>query len=215
MVRAHAALRIYLEGEGGLSYREVGEQMGVSTQRAHTLVKRALERLAEDTQNLAKVWLARQLELHQLVLRETWNIVTKPCPLCEGTLKVKTENFPGDWVGMESDGVTPIFAEPGTPCPRCEMTGFHYGASTRMQAMDRHERACGHVAKLLGLYAPDRVDLNMRVSWREELAGLSDEDIDIMLLEYARDARAGALRTGYVRAAIDAAPRKDSGADRT
>jgi DNA-binding CsgD family transcriptional regulator len=187
-VRQHQALELYLRS--GMSYSAVAAELGVTRQTVHVLVRRALERLAEDTQDLARVWLQRQLLQHQLVLGAAWAIVEKPCGMCSGTCEVTREEYPGDWVGMNEDG-TPVYTPVGAPCPRCDSTGYHYGYQARMQAMDRHERACGHVARLLGLYAPERHDHTHRLgTWREELAALADEEIDTMLLEYARDAHA-------------------------
>lgn len=217
-VRDHEALNLYMRH--GMSYREVGAELGVTGRAAYDLVRRALERIQQDNENLAQVWLARQLEFHHLVMREAWAIVEKPCPVCAGAGMLDADNIERArvWVGMNPDG-TPAYDDAGDEvqradgmpvpligrqCPRCDGAGYQHGAGTRLQAMDRHERACSHVAKLLGLYAPERHDHRHTVhSWRDELAQYSDEEIEIMLLEQTRRARAAAAGTAYVADVVE------------
>lgn len=193
MLRSHEALTHYMQG--GMSYREVAAAMNVSAQRAYVLVERALERINEDTANMARLLLARQIEAHQMVMRTSWDIVSAPCAFCKGACTLTDENTTR-LKAIDSENKM-VFE--GAPCPYCRASGYLYAAAVRLAAMDRHERACGHVAKLLGLYAPERRSLHVQVSWREELSELSDEDIDRMLQEYAREAAAAVEGTAYVR----------------
>lgn len=175
--RRRDLLQLYVQ-HPAWTYYDLGQAVGLSAHRVGELVREALQRAAEDESNLAAVALARSIKLHQAVMEAAWEIVTRGCSKCAGQGTVLDEENPRT---MDNNGK---IIENRVPCTLCDhSSGYAYPYQARLGAMDRHQRAQVEMAKLLRLYEPDT--LNINVNYRSDLANLPEQELARMLDEYA------------------------------
>lgn len=156
-LRAARAVALYVEG--GLTYAEIGRELGLSCQRVHQIIGVALKEAAERRRDLAEFALERALAVIDAIMREAWEILLRKCDQCGGDEKRRAQ------------------------CWACERTGYFYRVEDRFAAFDRYARGQDRRIKLLGLEGTVRAQPAASPSrdFYAELQALSDEELDAEL----------------------------------
>ena len=159
--------------DAGASYTEIGASLGISRQHAHRLVQRELDLIRAETREHAESYRVRELSRCDSVIREATRTMMAQCRTCKGQ-------------GMlYPDGPVSLPGEE-TECNDCAGTGKRYGIDWRLKAMDRVMRAVSERAKMLGLYAPEKLALTDSAGHdfiSRELATMTEADLDAELAQ--------------------------------
>lgn len=174
--RRKETLDLYLQ-HPSWTYYDLGKAVGLSAHHVGVLVREALAQAAADEHNLAQLALVRAIKLHQQAMDAAWEIVVRQCTRCKG----KGEQVDEEKGRTLSDDGVVVTAM--APCGLCEYSsGYAYPYNARLGAIDRHQKALTELSKLLRLYEPETVNIN--VNFRADLAALPEPELKRMLDDY-------------------------------
>jgi hypothetical protein len=175
---------LVLKTEGHLTFSEIGTRLGVTRQRAHQLFTEALQDVVSERRELAEYALDEELLLIAMEIRHMVEIAARPCDVCSGEAVTKVEVCP-TCLGLKKDlgsdekcsqchgqGIV------GDWCQACNRTGCFYDPDERMKAIDRIQRSSDRRAKLLGLYAAQKIELPFDRDFYADLERLPNEELD-------------------------------------
>jgi hypothetical protein len=197
---------IYQLKTAGLTYAQIAARFGVArpvVSRAHR--KLQAEALADLRSTvIEEVFYANKeaAEARRIALSE---IVWQPCRVCDGSGDASYAACPmchRGGVVVDADG-QPVLDAKGEPkqCPKCEGrlelriahrdtdlcghcqgTGYNSWQSVRLKALEELARVDDHQAKLWGLYAPERIGINLRVAheipFLAEVVNVTDDELE-------------------------------------
>jgi predicted transcriptional regulator len=154
----------------GLTFEEIGAQLGVSRQAVHKQYWAAMRAISDEHREEAEVAFSEALLREQEAIAQARRIVTALCLRCSGLQKVEPRS--------EREQAEPRDSEGRIICPSCQGSGFLHAPSVRLQALAAIQRSNEHIAKLYDFYGPARTLVPGRYDFKQEVMQMSDEEIE-------------------------------------
>lgn len=190
-VRDHDILILWLEGH--YSHAMIGEMLGLTKQRVGQIINELMREVRREKKEMAEFGLERELAMVDMEMREMVKVLATPCVACHGEAEVDVAEC--ESCGNRDDmkptcercggrGMTGKF------CSVCNLTGNFYDVEYRMRAVDRIQKSSDRRAKLLGLYAPQKVELPVDRDFYADLEKIPDDELtrELEALLYGADA---------------------------